>query len=322
MDRDGEGGRADLMAVTSTGPMGDRRRFLVMRIAGLLISVVALAVVAGSMDLGEALRLAAGASVPILAAASGLIAVQLLLRAARWRILLPARPDGQRVPIRRVVPPLLAGYLGNAVLPARLGEPIRAVMVARRERLDALECLGATATERVIDTATLAIVAFGAALAVGTGWSTLTLTGGAAIAGVLVLGLLVTVGLSGAADAVTRRLTSRLGADRARAFRERVMAFAQGVDRGRVPRRLLAAAGISCICWGLDALVFGLVADSVGVPLAYSSAVLIAAVTVLGTADPRHPGTSAPSSSPRRPPPWRWVSRAPRRSPSPSSRTC
>ena len=67
---------------------------------------------------------------------------------------------------------MLVGYLGNAVLPARLGEPMRAVIASRRERIGTTEALGSVLVERVIDIATLAVVGFVAALIVaGPAWT-------------------------------------------------------------------------------------------------------------------------------------------------------
>ena len=59
----------------------------------------------------------------------GVVAVQVALRSFRWSLLLPVRPEGRPIPARRLAPPLLVGYLGNTVLPARLGEAMRAVIV-------------------------------------------------------------------------------------------------------------------------------------------------------------------------------------------------
>jgi hypothetical protein len=53
---------------------------------------------------------------------------------------------------------------------------------------------------------------------------------------------------------------------------------------------VVVAAVISAVCWGLDATTFWLVAQSIGVPVNPASALLIAAVTVLGTALPSAPG--------------------------------
>lgn len=276
------------MATDRVPQRDDRHRHI--RVVGLAISGLALAFVLGTMDLPEAGRLMAQADVVVLVAALGLLVVQLLMRAVRWRILLPRRADGERVHLRVAVPALLIGYLGNAVLPARLGEPLRAAVVARRERLDFAECFGATVVERVVDTATLAIVAFLAALVLGVTTSVVALTGAAATAGLVVIGLLVSIGVTGITTLVAGRVDRWTRSARIDALTDRVVAFARGVDRGRSPRRLLAAAAVSCACWALDALVFWVVAQAIGVSLSIPQAVLVAAMTVLVTAIPAAPG--------------------------------
>ncbi len=279
------------MDATSTSIWsGDEHRIRGLRIVGLAISAIALAIVLGSMDMAAATRLILGAHVSFVVLALGLLVVQLVVRAERWRILLPRRSDARPVRMRVAIPALLAGYLGNAVLPARLGEPIRAAIVARRERLDFLECFGATVTERVADTATLAVVVFVAAVSLGTTISILAITGVAAAAGLVILGLLVTVGLTRVTLTVTRTLHAWASSPRVDAIADRVVVFAEGVDRGRAPRRLLAVAGLSCLCWGLDALVFWLVAQALDVQMSVPAAVLIAGMTVLVTAIPAAPG--------------------------------
>lgn len=276
------------MDLAQVPPRDDRYRRI--RLVGIAISGLALVFVLGTMDLAEASRLMSQADVLVLVAALGLLVVQLMMRAVRWRILLPRRADGEPVALRVAVPALLIGYLGNAVLPARLGEPLRAAIVARRERLDFAVCFGATIIERVVDTATLAVVAFLAAVALGVTMSIVAVTGAAAIAGLVVIGLLVTVGVTGIATTLARRVAGWTRSARVDALTDRIVAFARGVDRGRSPRRLIAAAAVSCACWALDALVFWLVAQAVGVSLSIPQAVLIAATTVLITAIPAAPG--------------------------------
>lgn len=277
-------------AVLPRSTTDDARRMRLLQVSGLGVSAVALLLVLGSLDTGAAMGLIAQARLPLIGMCLALLVVQLLVRATRWQILLPRRADGQRVSLRVTTPALLAGYLGNALLPLRLGEPLRAALVARQERLDALECFGATVVERVVDTSTLAVVVFLAALALGTPMAILALTACAALAGVVVLGLLVTVGLSRVAVGLSSRLHAWLRSPRMDGLCERAVAFAQGVDRGRSPRRLLAVIALSCCCWALDAFVFWLVAQAIDVPLSLAAAVLIAGVTVLATAVPAAPG--------------------------------
>jgi uncharacterized membrane protein YbhN (UPF0104 family) len=264
--------------------MSDGRRRLVVA-AGLLVSAVALFLVARSIDLAEAARVLVTANPVPLAAIVGIVAVQVAMRAFRWSVLLPRASDGRRIPFARLIPPLLTGYLGNAVLPARLGEPMRAVVAARREGVGMPEALGSVLVERVIDTATLAPVAFVAALLVGApGWivRVLGLTAGG---GAMILAAMVTVG----AMPLVRLAHGIVPASR-HGVHEVVDRFGASLGGpGRRPQ-LLVAAAISIAAWFLDAVSVWLVASSIGVAIGYPAALLIAGIGTLGTAIPSAPG--------------------------------
>jgi uncharacterized protein (TIRG00374 family) len=251
-------------------------------VAGIAISAVALWVVVGTVDLEAAGAAVGNASLPPIVAIVGVVAVQLAIRAFRWSILIPTRP---RIPAQRLVPPLLVGYLGNAVFPARLGEPMRAVIVSRHDRVGMPEALGSVLVERVVDVATLAPVAFVASVVVGApAWIQQGLGLGTAV-GVVVVALLVTVGVQPLVG-----LIDRLRLPAWAAIREGVTKFAATLG-GRARRgALLTAAGISVVAWLLDATSFWLAGRAVGVEVGYAGAALIAGVTVLGTAIPSAPG--------------------------------
>ena len=264
--------------------MSGIRRYLMVGV-GLLVSGVALWLVAGSVDLGDALNVVRRADPIPLLGIIGVVAAQTVLRAWRWSILLPARADGTRVSATRLLAPMLVGYLGNAVLPARLGEPMRAVIAARRERTGTTEALGSVLVERVIDITTLALVGLVAAFVLaGPAW-TIQLLGIASAIGVAGMIVLLTIGLE-----PLLRVADRLGLRNRPRVRDIVGRFA-AVLGGRSRRSiLLGAAGISVICWLLDAGSFWLAAQAVGVDLAYVAAVVVGAVSVLGTAVPSAPG--------------------------------
>lgn len=264
--------------------MSTKRRAL-STLLGLAISVAAIVVVVASIDLRETGRILAGADLLPLTAIVAIVAVQVTVRAWRWSFLLPPTPQGRRLSPRRLLPPLLVGYLGNAVLPARLGEPMRAVLASRRERIGVTEALGSVVLERVIDVATLAVVAFAAALIVGAPVWVTQLLGVAALGGVVGIGLLVTVGIQPLVA-----IADRLGLRRYERLRSLVGRFAASVG-GRSRRRPIAISGaLSIGAWLLDAVSFWLAAQAVGVELAYPTAVLVAGFTVLGTAIPSAPG--------------------------------
>jgi uncharacterized protein (TIRG00374 family) len=269
---------------------GGRWGSLVIRLVGLLVSFAALWLVLHSVDLGACATVLSHANPIPLAACLAVIATQVVLRSIRWRLLLPPPPGGGRTKIRRIVPVLLVGYLGNAVLPARLGEPIRAYLVARREELDAVEAFGSVVLERVVDTATLAVVAFVAAVAVNAPSWIVQATAIAAVIGSAGTGALVVVG-PGRLVRLTRRVVGHLPvAARAEPILRRLDDFARGIDRPSRSPAVVVAVFVSAACWMLDATTFWLVARSIGVQVSPAAALLIGAVTVLGTALPSAPG--------------------------------
>jgi uncharacterized protein (TIRG00374 family) len=275
-------------------PSGDQspsaRKRWALRLGGLAVSLIALAIVASSVDLAEAWEVLSQASLLPLLAVLAVIACQLLVRGLRWSIVLPPRPDGQRVPVLRTISPLLVGYLANAVLPARLGEPIRAFLVARREQLDTLASFGATMLERAVDLTALALIGFVAAVTIGAAQWVMLVSGLAGLGGLVLLGLLVLVGLTRLID-IGARILSRVGLEeRTRKLQAWAASFAGGVDRGRHVPTLLATLALSFVAWFLDALVFWLVASALGIDLAYAEAIVIGAVAVLSTAIPAAPG--------------------------------
>ncbi len=267
-----------------------RRGSLAIRLVGLLVSVAALWLVIHSVDLGASAEVLSKANPIQLVACLAVIATQVVLRSLRWRLLLPAPRRGGHLRVQRIVPVLLVGYLGNAVLPARLGEPIRAYLVARREDLDAAEAFGSVVLERVVDTATLAVMAFVAAVAVDAASWIVQATAVAAIAGTAVTGALVVIG-PGRMVLLTRRIVVHLPfATRAEPVLKRLDDFARGIERPSRSSAIVVAALVSAACWMLDATTFWLVAQSIGVSVDPAAALLIAAVTVLGTALPSAPG--------------------------------
>lgn len=268
-----------------TGRPAIPRRILVA--LGFLVSAAALGLVLSSIDLSRtAAIITTGRPEPLLLVLV-VMAAQLGLRARRWAVLLPGpiavdgRPGGGALPVRRIAPVLLVGYLGNAVLPARLGEPLRAVVLAQREGRSAPAVFGSVVLERLLDTLALAILAAVAVVAMATpAW---------VARGALTALVLATTVLLGLALAPRLRWLSRpagrLPAGLVRALR----AVVEGA-RARGPRAVAGAALLSAAAWLLDAVTYWLVGQSLGLPLSPLGAVVISAVTVLSTAVPAAPG--------------------------------
>jgi uncharacterized protein (TIRG00374 family) len=263
-----------------------RRRRLLVGLLGVVISVASLVVLSGMVDLRAALELFRRTDPLPIVVALGVIVAELMLRSFRWSILLAGR-DEPRIPTARLTPVLLIGYLGNTALPARLGELVRAYLVTLRERVSFDRSLGTVLLERVLDLASLAVVATIAAwLAGAPAWLT-QLTALAAVGGLAAIVLLVAIGIPRIVDWLGRVLgRSSAVVARALVFLRR---FGEGAG-GQARATIGAAIGISALCWVLDGSIFWLMGRAVGADLPWPSAVLMAGVTVLATAIPSAPG--------------------------------
>jgi hypothetical protein len=261
-------------------------RDVALRVLGLVLTVLALWLVARSIDLATTASIIAKASIPPLVAIILVGATQLVIRSIRWRVLIRGGGADAQLPIRRVLPVLLIGYLGNVVLPARLGEPIRAYLLAVRENLSPTQTFGSVVLERVIDLTTLAIVGFVAAFALGTAAWLLQLT--AVVAGIGIAALLI---LAHGAQPLIERLRSLTG-NRAviEPWLDRADRFAQGAGAVHGIGSIAVAGGISLTAWLLEVVSMWLAGAAIGVDLSLAVAMLIAAVAILGTAVPAAPG--------------------------------
>jgi uncharacterized membrane protein YbhN (UPF0104 family) len=272
-------------AAAGRSPGGLRLRSLV--VIGIVSSCVAIALLVAAVDPSRTLAVVRQARLEPLALGVGILAVQTAVRAARWRLLLGIGGDGAQLPFGLVLRALLIGYLGNAALPARLGEAARAGVVSRAANRPFGTVLGTVLLERLIDLVALALLVLIASLfapvpTLVVAVATVTLSTG--IAGGLVLVL------------VGGRLGGRLGGAVSASpvgLRQRAAAFVRHLLAGALyPARgvILTAGALSVVAWMLDAGLYLAAAASLGIGLPVGTAVIIAAAGALSTALPAAPG--------------------------------
>lgn len=250
------------------------------------MSAAAILYVMQSVDLERAGAVLAGADWRWLLAAFGVVPALMALRGWRWQQILPVA-DGARPSVPRVLVPLLVGNLANLVLPARAGDPLRAYLLARRERMRFSGTLGSLALERAMDLATLAVIGLPAAVAANAvGWmvSGLALL---AVGGMVLTALLVSPLVRHAVSAVAARplISRRRVASRGAGV---VLSFSEGA-RGSGTRRVIGAIALSALTWVVVAIAIWLAARSLSISLDPAGAVVVAALTSLGTAIPSAP---------------------------------
>lgn len=127
------------------------RKFLV----GLAVSAVCLAFLLRKMDLAKLVDAFRTMETVYLIPAIGLTFVSYYFRAVRWRFLL--------LPIKRVsmwplISATLIGYMANNLLPARLGEFVRAYVLAQREELPTGQVFATLVLDRLYDGFTVLLI--------------------------------------------------------------------------------------------------------------------------------------------------------------------
>jgi glycosyltransferase 2 family protein len=115
------------------------------------LAIVAMLRAVKAADVAEHLRTT---RLEWLLAGMALTVVGYVIRAYRWRALLAPQRE---IPFSRVFGPTVVGFLAINTLPARIGEFVRAYLLARLERIPAAGVMGSCALERVLDLVLLAL---------------------------------------------------------------------------------------------------------------------------------------------------------------------
>src|SRR5919198_2524076 len=132
------------------------RGTLLRAAVGIGVSILAFALVFGSVDSRVTLDILRSASPGWVVVLAVFLSLDLLSRALRWRRLLAPIQD---VALPRTLAYLLIGYLANNVLPARLGELVRCHYLGDREGVSRTTALGTVVVERVVDIAVVVAIA-------------------------------------------------------------------------------------------------------------------------------------------------------------------
>jgi uncharacterized protein (TIRG00374 family) len=260
------------------------RRVALRGIVGIAISILAGWILVQSVDIPAAIEVLRQADLAVVALMVVTVVLDVAFRGARWRALL--------MPIKRIAYPRVLGYtyigyLANNVLPARLGELVRAHALGEGEALSRTTVLGTIVVERILDTLIVVTLAGLAVVVLGVGGvlSTAVLLG-AVFVGVLLVGLIVAT------------LSHRLpGADRVTAAVER---FPRVLDLWRrlrdglrvvgEPRAVAGALVFSALAWTFSIATFVLGGRALGIELTPLQGALLSSGVALVTIVPAAPG--------------------------------
>jgi glycosyltransferase 2 family protein len=257
---------------------------------GVAVSAVLLWVAVRGVNLDEVLQQLRQVQlvwlIPVLAS----IVVRFWLTALRWQLLL--RPT-KRIGIHRLFAITLIGFMANNVLPARLGEFVRAYALGRSEALPASLPFATIVIERIFDGFTLLVFLVG-------GLSFLRPTRTLLWAAGLTCGLYLVVLASllairtghglGLLTAVLDRLPERVGTQ----ARRLLESFRAGLDVFGDPSAIVGTAMLSIVIWVVNALGVEAMFRAFSLDLPVYACFLVLGVIAVAVALPSAPGYVGP----------------------------
>jgi glycosyltransferase 2 family protein len=217
----------------------------------------------------------------------------LVIRAVRWRFLVAG---GDTIGSWSLVSATFIGIMANNLLPARLGEVVRAWVLARRERTPVPTVLASIVVERLLDVFT-ALAFLGLALAVssdlnGEAAGVLKRSGQVVLASVAVMTALLVILLTFRKRflRVAEMWTTRNGRPWTSRGLELVKRFMEGLCELRGGVRMAIVAGLSLLVWGVAIASFYVMAQGFHLGVTPAQTTLVFLVVLLGVAIPSAPG--------------------------------
>jgi len=257
---------------------------------GLLISLGLLAFLFYQTDPSKILASLQQAQYIYLIPALALYFIGVGVRAVRWHFLLrPLKP----IPSRALFPTVVIGYMANDILPARMGEIVRAYVLGQQENVSKAATLVTIVVERVFDGLTMLtfIVAgsFVLNLADAELNARLRLVGALLIAAIAALALLAGMPrrVEGIANFFIRRVPSESLRVRAAPLTHSLL---DGLGTLRSPADSFAVYALSILAWLFETGMYLVIALGFNIVLPFPVFLVACAFANLVTIAPSTPG--------------------------------
>ena len=220
------------------------------------------------------------------------------VRAVRWRYLLaPVR----LVPSSRLFPVVVIGYMANDVLPARMGELVRAYAIGEKENVSKSAAFATIVVERIFDGLTM-VLFIGGVLVMGFfpfGPDLQRVFGPdlqkiLAVAGIIFVGIFALFVAVAASPALTNAIVGLMLRFVPAGLRPKVSGlvqrFVEGLGILQSAKGTAIVLGLSVLAWLCEAAMYYILTFSFNLPLPFYALMLTAAVANLGTLVPSSPG--------------------------------
>lgn len=239
-------------------------------------------------DIGEVGRAVARIDATFIPLSAAATLAGYAVRTMRWQRIL--RPS-DRAPFTRLYGPLMIGFMANNVLPARMGEFVRAYALDRERGVGKTLALSTILVERLCDGLTLVFILailFSAGALPSVGQSVGLAAGGVFLAAALVTAALVTRPVK--ALAIVGRLSRPLPARFASIAEEKLRQITLGMAALRNPGSLAIVAALSLATWACEAASYYTLLAGFGVTVGVPVALFATIVINLGIMIPSAPG--------------------------------
>ncbi len=256
---------------------------------GVLLSLVLLIFVFYQTDPAKVVDALRQAQYAYLLPALALYFLGVAIRAVRWHFLLrPIKP----IPIRALFRTVVIGYMANDILPARMGELVRAYVLGREENISKTATLVTIVVERVFDGLTMLTFIVAASFALNYGDETLAAR--VRVIAVLFIAAIIALAiLAGRARRVEKIAGLFLrylpASPRARAERM-TRSFLDGLGALRRPGDSVAVYALSILAWLCETGMYAVIALGFNIALPFAVFLLAAAFANLVTIAPSTPG--------------------------------
>jgi len=264
-------------------------RARIVTIIGLLIGGAALWLALREVEFGELVAALRQARWIFLLPCLGLLALFYWLKALRWTLIL--KPV-QRLSPLAVMPSMLVGFAANNLLPARMGELARAILLGRQTGLSKSTVLATIVFERILDVLSVSLL-LGCALLLDPGSEELLLAAGYLLgaAGLVLLTVVVVAVHRPEMAASLAGTLLRLAPARVAGWVEaRVRHMLAGLESIKRPRLLFGIVLASLGQWILIATCLYLTLLAARIEVGWTTAVVVLGLTVAGIALPSAPG--------------------------------
>jgi len=259
--------------------MLDLKRMLYL-LFGLALGASLLWVLLAEVSVAEVRRALAVIDYAALGCAMACYAIAIALRSLRWKVLLDAIVPA---PYLKVLVVLIVGYAVNWLLPARLGEIVRADMTRSTLSASRSQALGTIGLERVMDGITVVALL---------GWGIRALPAGAQYSTTLNYVLLLALALFGAVAAVFYILSGNwqtVSSGRLAPLAQRFSQFREGLRMLRSPS-VWPALLLTTLVWAADGSSVWFLLKAVHVSLTLQQAMMTVGVVSLSMLIPTAPG--------------------------------